>query len=38
MKTGLFASDKEIGELTGSGLVSEDTEKKFQDSRNLEFT
>ena len=31
MKTGLFASDKEIGELTAPGPVSEDTKKRFQD-------
>ena len=31
MKTGLFASDREIRELTESGPVSEDTKKKFQD-------
>jgi hypothetical protein len=31
IKTGLFASDREIRELTESGPVSEDTKKKFQD-------
>jgi hypothetical protein len=31
IKTGLFASDKEIRELTEPGPVSEDTKKKFQD-------
>jgi len=31
IKTGLFASDKEIRELTEPGPVSEDTKEKFQD-------
>ncbi len=31
IKTGLFASDKEMRELTEPGPVSEDTKKKFQD-------
>jgi len=31
IKSGLFASDKEIKELTEPGPVSEDTKKKFQD-------
>ena len=31
LKTGLFASQKEIKELTESGPVSEETKKKFQD-------
>jgi hypothetical protein len=31
IKTGLFASDKEIGELTAAGPLSEDTKDKFQD-------
>lgn len=31
IKTGLFASNKEIRELTERGAVSEDTKKKFQD-------
>jgi len=31
LKTGLFASDKEIAELTESGPISEETEKKLQD-------
>ena len=30
LKTGLFASQKEIKELTGTGPVSEETKKKFQ--------
>lgn len=31
IKTGLYASEKEINELTEPGPVSEDTKKKFQD-------
>lgn len=31
LKTGLFASQKEIKELTEAGPVSEETKKKFQD-------
>jgi len=31
LKTGLFASRKEIKELTGTGPVSEETKKKFKD-------
>ena len=31
LKTGLFASQKEIKELTDAGTVSEETKKKFQD-------
>lgn len=31
LKTGLFASRKEIKELTGPGPVSEETKRKFQD-------
>jgi hypothetical protein len=31
IKTGFFASDKEIRELTEPGPVSADTKKKFQD-------
>jgi hypothetical protein len=31
LKTGLFASKKELEELTGTGLMSEETRKKFED-------
>lgn len=31
IKTGLFASDKEIEELTGQELMTEDNRKKFED-------
>lgn len=31
IKTGLFASEKEIAELTRPGKMSEDTRKKFED-------
>jgi len=31
LKSALFASDKEIKELTGAGPISKDTRKKFQD-------
>jgi hypothetical protein len=31
LKTGLFASDKEVRELTGSAPMSEDTARKFED-------
>ena len=31
IKTRLFASQKELEELTGTGAVSEDTRRKFQD-------
>jgi len=31
LKTGLFASQKELDELTGTGPVSEDTRRKFED-------
>lgn len=31
LKTGLSASDQELTELTGSGPVSEETWKKFED-------
>lgn len=31
LKTAFFASDKEIEELTGTGLMSDETRKKFED-------
>ena len=31
LKTGIFASDKEILELTNDGPISEETKQKFQD-------
>ena len=31
LKTGIFASDKEISELTNDGPISEETKQKFQD-------
>lgn len=31
LKTAIFASDKEIEELTGTGPISEETRKKFED-------